>query len=126
MGLFKNEKILEYEIETECNTMTYSSNGKKQYLGSAIDKWLLPQKVYSIPTGIKMWLPEDSIAVITNCPWLSPKLEVISQIVVNDGAINIQVRNLGYLPTKILKEEILASLHIIPRMECHVIESKNY
>lgn len=116
--------ILEYQEDSHCHTMICNSNGKELYVASEINKWIFPGKIYSIPTGICLFLPENSIAILVRC-LSSTKLEIIPQIIACDGFINIQVRNIGILPIKIFEKEILASLHIIPKLECHVVKIKN-
>lgn len=116
----QKDNILEYQSDANCNTFRYA-NGEDIYVASEIDKWLFPGKIYSIPTGIRIWLPEESVAILTRRPMLHPKLEVIPQTILNDSFIEIQVRNMGILPIKILEEEILASMVVIPRLECHII-----
>ena len=115
-----NENILEYQLDSNCNTFVYTYSEK--YIASSIDKWLFPKKIYNIPTGIKMWFPENTITLVTICPWLSRKIKIVSQAITHDGDITIQVQNVSCLPIKILKEQILAGIHIIPKTECHVIE----
>lgn len=115
----QQENILEYQSDANCYTMVCSK--QEMYLASEVDKWLFPGKIYTIPTGIRMWLPENSVAILTRCPWVRSKIEVIPQVIMNDSFICIQIRNIGILPTKVLEEEILASLVIVPRTECHII-----
>lgn len=115
----QQENILEYQSDANCHTMVCSK--QEMYLASEVDKWLFPGKIYTIPTGIRMWLPENSVAILTRCPWVRQKIEVIPQVIMNDSFIWIQVQNVGILPTKVLEEEILASLVVVPRTECHII-----
>lgn len=117
--------ILEYQEDSHCHTMICNSNGKELYVASEINKWLFPKKTYFIPTGIKIWYPDNCIGVLTKCLWINPNLEIIPQLIASDGYVIVQVKNTGILPIKISEEEILASLHIVPKLECHVVKVKN-
>lgn len=115
----QKENILEYQSDSHCHTMICSN--QEMYVASEVDKWLFPGKIYTIPTGIRLWLPENSVVMLTRCPWLNQKIEVIPQIIMNDSFVCVQVRNIGILPTKIQEEEMLGALTVVPRLECHII-----
>ena len=124
MSITKNkDNILEYQVDSNYHTMVYVK--QEIYLASAINKWIFPGKIYTIRTCTRISLPENSIAVLTRCPWVRKKIQVVPQIIVNDGFIDIQVQNIGFLPTTIIEEELLASLTIVPRTECHIVELKS-
>lgn len=117
-----DDNILEYQTQSFCHTLI--CDNKEVYVASEINKWLFPKKSYFIKTGIKVWLPKNSIAILFPAKYLNPKLEVIPQIITNDGFIIVQVRNTSLLPVKISEEEILASLHIISTLEYHIVNIK--
>lgn len=117
------DAIFEYQSDASCQTLVYDQD-KQIFLCSGINKLVFPGKTYTIPTGIKAWLPCDFIGLIVNSYLLNPKLQVIPQIVLDDCYICIQIRNTGILPVKILEEEILANLILIPKLECHIVSTK--
>ena len=116
----EKENILEYQSDASCQTIRHYDNSEI-YIASEIDKWLFPGKIYTIPTGVRIWLPEESVAMLTRNSMLNPKIEIIPQVILNDTYIEIQVRNIGILPVKIMEEEILAIMSVVPRLECHII-----
>lgn len=112
------ENILEYQSDSH----GIICSNQEIFVASAIDKWLFPGKIYTIPTHSKIWLPDNSAAILTRCPWLNHRLEVVPQNIVSDSFIYVQVRNIGLLPVKIVEEEMLGYLTIVSRLECHIID----
>ena len=125
MNFIQKEAILEYEQDSDYNTMICSFDGKELFVASAINKWIFPNKIYYIKTGVKVYVPENSIILAVRCPWLRPNLEIVTQVIDKDSFITLQVRNIGILPIKILEEELLASLYVVPKLECHIVNIKN-
>lgn len=124
MGVAKiKDNILEYQVNSDYNTMVCVK--QEIYLASAMNKWIFPGKIYTIRTCTKVSLPENSVAILTRYPYARKKIQVIPQIIVSDGFIDIQVQNIGFLPTTIIEEELLASLTIVQNIECHIVESKS-
>ena len=118
------DNILEYESDAKCRTVIRCN--QEMYLASEIDKWVFPGKICSIPTGVRIvGMPDNSAILITPCPWLhAKKWTIIPQVLVGNGYVFIGVLNTGILPIKISKEQLLASVTVVPRTECHVINAK--
>lgn len=121
----KPEPILEYQTyEEKCESIIINEKEKEIFLGSDRTMWLLPGRTYYVPTGVRFWFPENSIGLITSNTWMNPKIHVHSTIAVSDCEIYLRVQNIGFLPRPIVCGQMLANLIVIPKMECHIINTK--
>jgi hypothetical protein len=114
----QKEPVLEY-LDYDLGSMEISYN-KEILLGTYIDKWIFPGKIYLIPTGIRFWYPDNTVG-LTIAPIWANKLQVIPQIHGDEQEIWLKVKNPGILPNKIYAGEKIANLMVIPKMECHIV-----
>ena len=121
MHMEPQENILEYETDTKRRTII--CHRQEVYLGIEKDKWIFPGRTYVLPTHVKILsIPPNTVGLITRCPWVKSNIDVVPQIIRYGGYIFIEVRNIGFLPTRISAEQILANLTILNRPDCHIVK----
>ena len=114
----KPEPILEY-LDYDLGSVKCTED-KQIILGSYLNMWIWPGKTYIIPTGVRFWFPDNSMGLILGFPF-SSRFEVIPQLCEDDCEAWIKIKNPGFLPKLLRSNEMLATLTVIPKVECHIV-----
>lgn len=119
------DPVLEYQLyDSTCESIVINEKEKEIFLGPDRNMWLWPGRTYYVPTGARFWFPDNSIGLIFSNTWMNPKLHVHSTIAISDCEVYLRVQNIGFLPRPIIAGQMLASLIVIPKLECHVVNTK--
>lgn len=117
----KEDAILEYEEEE--NILV--TKGQNIYLKADKNRWLFPNFPTDIKIGLHLRIPDDCVALLVKSVYLDTNIQLDTRIIHDDQKISyLRIMHRGLFPTKISKHEIIAELIIIPKVECHIINSK--
>ena len=116
--------ILEVTYQESDNPLISNGKDKKSFLvATGKDTWVFPWKPVGLYTGIDVRIPDDTVGLITGCPWsLEDKIHVHPQVLFDDSPIFLMVSKIGILPRKIKKGTYIGNLTIIGSNECILVE----
>lgn len=125
--LQRREYILEVQsLDNSIPSCSQYQCGEAGYfLYSNKTKWVLPFKKNRISLNVAYFtLPNNTIGIVSNKFTNSFLYDVCPSIIMYGGeCTEINVRSKSLLPFRIKKGEPVATLHIIPALECHVLIS---
>jgi hypothetical protein len=119
----KPDFILEYHAYNE-SCIVINEKEQEIFLSSDRDMWLFPGRTYVVPTGVRFWFPDNAVGLITENIWMDYKLQIHSSITVSDCEAWLIVQNIGFLPRRIHVGQMLAAMTVIPKIECHINNTK--
>lgn len=95
-------------------------------LHALYDTWIFPWKYREVKINLRqIYLPSNHIGIISTAPQiLRPNLieAKVTIAPINLFPNGIEIRNgYGLLPYKIHAGDVIAILHMVPLLECHVI-----
>lgn len=122
----KPEPILEYE-ELNYNPALIVQNNRI-LIKSNQNALIFPGCTKVIDVGLKVWIPKGHVGlIIKNALYTGPNLQLDTEVIYDDEFgtwIILNVTNRGWLPIKITHNSKLADLLIVPRIECHIVNTE--
>ena len=121
----KSEPVLEYKDLEENSTLIIEKD--KLSIKSNERFWLFPGRTRIIDTKLCLYIPYNSVGLITKNNHLNSNIQLDSQVIYSNNNFNcvyISITNRGILPVKINYETKLADLIILSKTECHIVNSK--
>lgn len=90
------------------------------------DKWIFPFYRFIKLNVDKIFLPENQFTIISTAPYPiidTNSIEVKTQVApYKNFPIGIYIRNKSKIPYKVLAGDVIAIFHIVPYMDCHLME----
>jgi hypothetical protein len=120
----KKEPVLEYEEDKHVLLIDKT----RIYIKPDKDYWLFPGIVKRICLNLQLTIPEGCIGLLVKSNFLSAKIQFDTKVIHDtDGValvLFVEMVNRSLLPKKLSDENIIAELLVMPKTECHIVNTK--
>jgi hypothetical protein len=106
-------------------------DGSRVHIKADKSYWLFPGFPRKINVDLELWIPNSSLGLLTKSEFLGPNLQ-LDTVVINDSNVIhaakripfLYITNRGWFPTKLTDDKIIAELTILPKQECHILNTE--